>query len=327
MLITLLVYFYSGGINSVVPIVRMTGITMKGNSVCAHVFGFYPYIYIPAPSDSFTPTNCSDFMRVLDSALQSDGRSSRESLNKYVLAVDPVQRCSMYGFRYNKLYPFLKITLALPKLVAAARRILENGITVPGFNYQSCSAYESNVEYEIRYMIDQNIVGCNWIECPNGKYILHKPAQSRSVSSSGFTIFGSRSANAVSKCQIELSISYEDIISHEPEGEWQKIAPFRILSFDIECAGRKGVFPVPEVDSVIQIANMVVSQGDSEPFIRNVFTLNTCSPIVGSDVRSFDNEKDLLKVNKLTVTSLICVHACYYTVHAIYNERVLIGME
>jgi DNA polymerase delta subunit 1 len=46
-------------------------------------------------------------------------------------------------------------------------------------------------------------------------------------------------------------------------GEWQKIAPFRILSFDIECAGRKGIFPEPEMDPVIQIANVVTVQGQS----------------------------------------------------------------
>ena len=68
----------------------------------------------------------------------------------------------------------------------------------------------------------------------------------------------------------------------------------RILSFDIECAGRKGIFPEPEKDPVIQIANMVIKQGDKEPFIRNVFTLDSCAPIVGSSVISFDKEKDLL---------------------------------
>lgn len=80
------------------------------------------------------------------------------------------------------------------------------------------------------------------------------------------------------------------------EGEWSKVAPFRILSFDIECAGRKGVFPEPEKDPVIQIANMVIHQGEKDPFIRNVFTLNTCAPIVGSHVSSFKREADMLKV-------------------------------
>ncbi len=54
---------------------------------------------------------------------------------------------------------------------------------------------------------------------------------------------------------------FDQLISHTPEGEWAKIAPLRILSFDIECAGRKGIFPEASVDPVIQIANMVTRQG------------------------------------------------------------------
>ena len=34
--------------------------------------------------------------------------------------------------------------------------------------------------------------------------------------------------------------------------------------------------------------------GETQPFIRNVFTLNTCSHIVGSQVLSFDDEAKLL---------------------------------
>eukprot|EP00112_Aurelia_sp_Birch-Aquarium-sp1_P015449 Seg3420.2 transcript_id=Seg3420.2/GoldUCD/mRNA.D3Y31 product="DNA polymerase delta catalytic subunit" protein_id=Seg3420.2/GoldUCD/D3Y31 len=69
----------------------------------------------------------------------------------------------------------------------------------------------------------------------------------------------------------------------------------RILSFDIECAGRKGIFPEAEKDPVIQIANMVVRQGEKDPFIRNVFTLNTCATVVGCQIISFEKEKDMLQ--------------------------------
>lgn len=102
----------------------------------------------------------------------------------------------------------------------------------------------------------------------------------------------------MSKCQIELDISWDKIISHPADGQWQKIAPLRILSFDIECKGRKGVFPEPEHDSVIQIANIVSRQGEREPFIKNVFTLDTCAPIVGSEVRPFSkrDEGSMLEV-------------------------------
>ena len=78
------------------------------------------------------------------------------------------------------------------------------------------------------------------------------------------------------------------------EGKNAKIAPVRIFSFDIECLSQKGKFPVPESDSVIQIANICQIHGESEPFIRNVFTLNTCAPIVGTQVFSFQKEADLL---------------------------------
>jgi hypothetical protein len=40
-------------------------------------------------------------------------------------------------------------------------------------------------------------------------------------------------------CQLEAHIHYSKLVSHAPEGEWAKMAPFRILSLDIECQGRK----------------------------------------------------------------------------------------
>lgn len=36
-------------------------------------------------------------------------------------------------------------------------------------------------------------------------------------------------------------------------------------------------------------------QGEPEPFIRNVFTLNTCGAIVGSDVIACETENELLE--------------------------------
>ena len=48
------------------------------------------------------------------------------------------------------------------------------------------------------------------------------------------------------------------------------------------------------MDPVIQIASMVTRQGESHPFIRNVFTLSSCAHIVGSQVLSFDSEVEML---------------------------------
>jgi len=62
-----------------------------------------------------------------------------------------------------------------------------------------------------------------------------------------------------------------------------------------------GIFPEPDKDPVIQIANMVIRQGEKDPFIRNVFTWKSCASIVGAEVLSFDTEQELLRVSNAVV--------------------------
>lgn len=97
-----------------------------------------------------------------------------------------------------------------------------------------------------------------------------------------------------SNCQIEAEVSYRDLVAHKPEGEWAKMAPLRILSFDIECAGRTGIFPEANHDPVIQIANVVTKYGDKKPFVRNVFCLDTTSPVVNTQIFEFEREETML---------------------------------
>ena len=95
--------------------------------------------------------------------------------------------------------------------------------------------------------------------------------------------------------QIEADIYYNEIIPRKPEGEWSKVAPLRILSFDIECQGRKGYFPEAEHDPVIQIANSLSVYGrNTGPIVQNVFTLKGCLPIVGAQIISSEKEEDML---------------------------------
>jgi DNA polymerase delta subunit 1 len=94
---------------------------------------------------------------------------------------------------------------------------------------------------------------------------------------------------------LEIDVPYTKIISHSPEGEWSKVAPLRVLSFDIECAGRKGIFPEFDTDPVIQIANLITIQGEKKHIVKNIFTLKSCANIVGADVFSFEEETELLR--------------------------------
>ena len=91
-----------------------------------------------------------------------------------------------------------------------------------------------------------------------------------------------------------MDVFYSEVKPRPSEGEWNKIAPLRILSVDIECQGRKGHFPEAEKDPVIQIANTVTVYGQDKPIIQNVFTLKGCLPIVGAQVISSEKEEDML---------------------------------
>ena len=147
-------------------------------------------------------------------------------------------------------------------------------------------------------MVDTGVVGCNWIELPAAKYYQVKEHNKLSscqyevecgwrdmVSLSTEGEWGQYLTFCLSVCLYGVCFlficlfvclyvcltfiylfaffdrtSFSDVplIYYSPH--LGKIAPARILSFDIECAGRKGVFPEPQHDPVIQIANMVMYQ-------------------------------------------------------------------
>lgn len=120
------------------------------------------------------------------------------------------------------------------------------------------------------------MAGMSWVEVPAKSYRLISENERHS------------------NCQIEAVVGYRDLIAHKPEGEWSKMAPLRILSFDIECAGRKGIFPEANQDPVIQIANVVTRYGEKKPFVRNVFCLDTTSLIINTQIFEFEREEKML---------------------------------
>ena len=64
-------------------------------------------------------------------------------------------------------------------------------------------------------MIDKSINGADWVECPAGAYSIRSDQ------------------NKTSRCTIEADIDFDQLITHECTGLWQRIAPLRVLSFDI----------------------------------------------------------------------------------------------
>ncbi|GAA6047885.1 hypothetical protein JCM3770_004691, partial [Rhodotorula araucariae] len=249
------------------PTIRAFGVTQGGNSVLLHVKGFLPYFWVAAPK-GFTNSDCVPFLEHLNTSYFNGTRPIR--------SISLANKRSLWGYKGEAVSPFIKITTVDTKNYPKVRNGFERGeVTYRDFfDGSALLTFESNIAYTLRFMIDHHIVGMNWLEIKPGGWQYKR--------------------DKISNCQYEIECEHTALISHEAVGDWSGVAPLRILSFDIECAGRKGIFPEADKDPVIQIANMVTRQGESRPFIRNVFTLNTCAHIVGSEVLEFNHEKDLL---------------------------------
>ncbi|KXJ93306.1 DNA polymerase delta catalytic subunit [Microdochium bolleyi] len=259
-----------GTLHSGKTTVKLFGVTENGHSVMLHVTDFKHYIYVAAPV-SFTPKDCEPFKAYLETQLAQHQPA--------IYSCQVVLRENIYGFQGNVQSPYIKITVTDPKFIPRVRTTIERGdANWKGLWKGADGGVKTfdNLQYILRFMVDCKIPGMSWVEAPPKMYKL-LPDHLRQ-----------------SNCQIEAEISYHQLVSHEPKGEWSKMAPLRILSFDIECAGRKGIFPEPDIDPVIQIANVVTRFGETKPFVRNVFCLDTTSPIVATQILEFHDERDML---------------------------------
>ena len=84
-------------------------------------------------------------------------------------------------------------------------------------------------------MIDNEVVGMSWVDILKGTYTVRPRSYKKTTN------------------QLEIDVyDYRQIVFHKRcEGPFARIAPLRILSFDIECLSERGKFPVPEHDKII----------------------------------------------------------------------------
>ena len=254
---------------SVVPEIKLYGITISGLSVCARILNHEPYLWIKAPYNwnvSLTE-NFKSHINILIANLTQ----IPDTINR----IETYDRKSLMNYSSSNC-SFLKIFTSSPYHISKVRKFFIEGFefSLLWDKYKSFETYESNVPYTLRYLVDNSIGGSNWIVIKRKQYIIME--------------------EPITLSQIEIVCSEENVISHEAVGEWMKIAPFRILSIDIECIGRKGQFPEAQHDPVIQIACQGRIYGNENFIEKSIFLLNTCAPIASANVYSYQSEIEML---------------------------------
>lgn len=254
------------------PIVRLYGVTAEGYSVLVHCYNYEPYLWIRAPRD-WVPA----FSQILRDELNAQLDPSTH-VTETVARIEVHRRQSLMHYEGAGPSDHLRVVVQLPQHIPKLRALLsERGVACAGAwdGVRVFSTFESNVIFPLRFLVDNGISGCNWVTIPVDKFCI--------------------ASVRTSSCQIEVCCSHEAVQNHDAVGQYLSIAPFRILSLDIECQGRKGFFPEPEEDPVIQIANHCISYGsDTNSIARTVFTLKSCGPIAGAQVFSYETEEEML---------------------------------
>lgn len=143
---------------------------------------------------------------------------------------------------------------------------------------KNTSTFNSNFEPVLQFMVDVGIAGCQWCQVPASLLLDYGPSKK-------------------SNCDVEIAeckIGFLELVDLDEKSD---VGAIRILSFDLEAAGRKGVFPDPAIDPVIQIGIQLQVQGHTSPvFLKPVLlSFKACSDIDGADVFSFDSEASMLK--------------------------------
>jgi DNA polymerase delta subunit 1 len=164
-----------------VAVLRCYGVTEQGHSIAAFLHGFTPYAYFALPTDvAATALELSDadlggIRSRIDGRLREVARGVNANTPALVLGIEHISDCqSIFGYE-NPHTQFLKVYVALPGLLAALKRVMEEGIHIPELspnsNEAECYApFECNVPFVLRFMVDRGITGAGWLTFPANTY-------------------------------------------------------------------------------------------------------------------------------------------------------------
>lgn len=314
------------------PVLRTVCCTEDGYTGVLYIHGFLPYFYARIPSsivESYLGKQWvaveSDRVIANPDALNHGLRSApgaSDLLAGFKAAVEPhlgdllydVELCFLDSVEFYRptRSPFLKLTFTVPSAIPTCRDLLypppkaildaehEAGRvrrqpppSKPLFlwgAYRRLELFECNVDFPLRFMVDKSTSGCSWVTLAGGKWTL--------------------SARSLTLYAYEINVSMEDVTCHPTTVvPWNRIPKRCVLSFDIECAGRRGHFPKPNQDPVVMIAMtraVIPAKGGGVggaeskegglPLSTVVLTLGRTLPVPDVHLICVEDERELLRL-------------------------------
>ncbi len=272
---------------------------------------------LTSSSSATTATTATTTTATTDAQQQQGGggwKKRKSSSASFIRRVSTVCAKSIYGYSSDGPSSFLKIEMAAPYLVNAMRDVLcgypikagdgggcggrMRGVVIdmhpfsmaPMLLEGQSETFNSSIDAVQQFMVDTGLVGCQWVRVRAGSEATLLPREEEEEEVERVPIPEDRRSRCTYEWHLHLSELELLDVDDAPE-----LAPLRLLSFDLEAAGRRGVFPQASEDPVIQIGVHFQIVGEAERPRPVMLSLRACDPIEGADVLSFDHEEQLLR--------------------------------
>ena len=247
------------------PVVLMFGRREDGCDVLCRVSGFLPFL------DFACTHHIEDVKRRLCGALFKCVRGCHsdwfDDSTKTMQRMPPMKK--LFGWYpskadVNEVQRFQILRVFFPS--TRARSIAMRMQFGPGFEL-----VDSKVSPERQFTDVHDLTESGWVE------VLHPRVPTR----------------VISHCGAEICAFKNDLRAVE----YDNVAPLLVCSFDIECSSSTGGFPQSATDAVVVVGMNFWSLGASPTDAvvdRHVLCLDSCDPVEGSSMRSFEFEYELL---------------------------------
>ena len=218
-------------------VIQLFGRTADDADVCLKVTDFTPFFYVEIPMN-WTKREIDRFVLALQDRVS--WVSKRNPNNTYDLGkslifekVKVVNQYKFYHFSNKKMFKFIRLVFNSYHGMHAFANVLAHpvklfGVSTEPVQYQR---YESNIEPHIRFMHINNLSSCGWVSLT--KLILN-------------------SDQNYSYCDYSYSVHWKNV---KPSTNDDRIAPLKIMAYDIECISCDHNFPQANrtTDKIIQI--------------------------------------------------------------------------
>jgi len=202
------------------------GVTLNGDSVCLRIMNFVSYFYVKIPEKyqsmwSFEQTKI--FINYVKFRLKG--------FKQNLVANTLVEKIDVEGFTNLKKQKYIRLCFNSEEAFLKAKYLFGKPLKITQLSQTEIRfwPYESNVDHLVRFCHLRDIRTAGWIIVRKGDYSLED--------------------DQISSVQIQATVHWKQVHPYlVDEKDCTDIAPFRILSWDIECQSSRGFPEFPDAN-------------------------------------------------------------------------------